>query len=196
MNSHHKEILCKAISFFTDPPDAELQKVYDSVFPVKIKKNEYLLVAGEIPNRMYINISGLLRLFYIDYNGSEVIKHFCIENTCAISYSAFLLRKESNIYIQALEDTSLLAIEHETYQKLIDGHPCWQRAAQKFAELLFLLKEKKEAAFLLYDAQERYTHFLKDYPNLESRIPQYYVASYIGITPESLSRIRSNFPKS
>ncbi len=193
MNTDHKKILSETISFFTDPPEGELQKVFDHTFPIKIKKNEYLLRAGETPDRIYINISGLLRLFYIDFNGSEVIKHFCTENTCAISYTAFLLRKESNIFIQALEDTSLLAIDYETYHDLINGHPCWQRAAQKFAEALFMLKEKKEADLLLYDAQERYARFLEDYPNLESRVPQYFIASYIGITPESLSRIRSKF---
>lgn len=196
MNSHQQDILYRVVSFFTDPPNDELQKVYDNVFPVKVRKLDYLLMAGEIPDRIYLNISGLLRLFYIDYNGSEVVKHFCVENTCAISYSAFLSRKESDIYIQALEDTSLLAIDHETYRKLMDGHPCWQKAARRLAEFMFILKEKKEASFLLYDAQERYARFLRDYPNLESRIPQYHIASYIGITPESLSRIRSTISKS
>jgi len=115
-----------------------------------------------------------------------------VENTCAISYAAFVQREESKLYIQALEDTELLVIDYKIYRKLLDSHVCWQEAAKKLAELIFILKEKREAGLLLHDARERYLQFLGDYPNLENRISQYHIASYLGIAPESLSRIRAN----
>jgi CRP-like cAMP-binding protein len=176
-------------------PEDQIDRLLKRAKTITIEKNGYFLREGEIPNRIGFNLSGLLRLYYIDVNGKEVIKHFCIENTLAISYSAFLQREESKFYIQALEDTRLLTVDYKAYCELLNSHTCWQVVARKLAEVVFILKEKREAELLLYSAQERYLRFLEDYPNLEKRLNQYHLASYLGITPESLSRIRSNLKK-
>ena len=156
----------------------------------------FFLKAGEIPDRLGFNISGLLRLYYIDYSGKEINKHFCLENTVVVAYGPFLRREESEIYIQALEDTKLFVIDYKTYNDLLNSHICWQTIARKMAEIIFILGQKRESEFLLIDAQERYLQFLHDYPNLVKRINQYHIASYLGITPESLSRIRTNLKQS
>ncbi len=163
---------------------------------VYLRKNEFFLQAGDIPDRLGYNVSGLLRLFYIDDSGKEINKHFCMENTVAVAYGPFLRREESEISIQALEDTKLLVIDHKTYDDLLSGHVCWQTVARKMAEFIFMLGQKRESEFLLIDAEERYLQFLRDYPNLISRISQYHIASYLGITPESLSRIRAGLKRS
>ena len=191
MKSNYLTELVDTMDFAADIPRAELRRLLKRKKTIAIKKGEYFLMAGDVPEYIGFVISGLLRLFYIDNNGVEINKHFCVENTLAISYSAFLQRQESRFYIQALEDTRLLIIDHETYRHLLDGHVCWQIVARKLAEMLFILKEKREWEFLLQDAQERYLQFLEDYPDLEQRLSQYHIASYLGITPESLSRIRS-----
>ena len=184
--------LTGGMNFITCIPEEEQAKLQKLIKPVSIKKDGYFLMAGEIPNQIGYIVSGLLRLFYIDNSGAEINKHFCLENTLAISYSAFLLREESKLYIQALEDSELYVIDYETYNQLIESHICWEIVARKLAEILFMLKEKRESELLLSSAQERYFTFLKDYPYLEKRLNQYHIASYLGITPESLSRIRSN----
>lgn len=181
-----------SMNITADIPEEEWNKLLKRAKAVTLKKDEYFLRAGEIPKRIGLNVSGLLRLFYIDHNGVEITKHFVLENTPAISFSAFVLREESKYNIQAMEDTKLLVIDHRTYCEFLDSHICWQIAARKFATLLFILKEKREAELLLNTAQERYLQFLKDYPDLEGRINQHHIASYLGITPESLSRIRSS----
>ncbi len=173
-------------------PKEELTKFCARSKKITIKKDEYFLRVGEIPERIGFNLGGLLRLYYINENGTEVVKHFCVENTCAISYAAFVQREESKLYIQALEDTKLLVIDYKIYRKLLNSHACWREVAKKLAELIFILKEKREAGLLLHDAKERYLQFLEDYPNLEKRISQYHIASYLGIASESLSRIRAN----
>jgi CRP-like cAMP-binding protein len=173
-------------------PKEEQRKLLKRKKSITLAKNEYFLMAGDVPEFIGFVRSGLLRLFYITGDGVEVNKHFCVENTLAISYSAFLQRKESKFYIQALKDTKLLAIDHQTYTDLLNSHICWQIVARKLAEMLFILKEKREFEFLLNDAQTRYLQFLHDYPGLENRLSQYHIASYVGVTPESLSRIRSN----
>jgi len=183
------------MNFAAGIPQEELDKLLKRLKSVTIKKDEYFLRAGEIPQRIGFNVSGLLRLFYIESNGTEFIKHFCMENTSVISYSAFLMREESKLYIQAIEDTKLLTIDYETYREILDSHVCWQMVARKFAEMLYILKEKREYELLINSALERYLQFLEDYPNLENRLNNYHIASYLGITPESLSRIRTNLKK-
>lgn len=184
--------LADSMKFADSVPKEEQDKLSKRLRPIIIKRGAFFLRAGEIPQRIGFNISGLLRLFYIDPNGKEIIKHFCVENTLAISYSAFLLREASKLYIQALEDTKLLVIDYAAYRELLDGHVCWHIAARRLAELLYILKEKRESDLLLNSAQERYLQFLKDYPGIEQRLNQYHIASYLAITPESLSRIRSH----
>lgn len=191
MTSNYLSDLTGEMNFIGDIPEEELRKVSARTRTITVKKDGYFLRAGEVPWRIGYLKTGLMRLFYIDLNGLEVNKHFCIENTLAISYSAFLLQTESRFFIQALEDSTLITVDYETYQELLDGHVCWQVVARKLAEMVFILKEKREAELLLNSAQERYQQFLVDYPNLETRIAQYHIASYLGITPESLSRIRS-----
>jgi CRP-like cAMP-binding protein len=190
--SNYLTELADTMNFAADIPREELRRLLKRKRIIRLAKNEYFLMAGDVPEYIGFVRSGLLRLFYIDIDGVEANKHFCLENTLAISYSAFLQRAESRFYIQALEDTELLAIDHQAYRDLLDGHICWQTVARKLAEMLFILKEKREFEFLLNDAQTRYQQFLKDYPGLENRLSQYHIASYVGITPESLSRIRSN----
>lgn len=176
----------------TDIPSEEQAWLRQRLTPISLKKHEHFLSAGEIPRRIGFNLKGLLRLYYIDREGNEVNKHFCTEHTMAISYSAFLQQEASNIFIQALEETDLLVLGHDTYLELLDRHPCWQKAARRLADMLYILKEKREYELLMHSAQERYLLFRKDYPALEQRLNQYQIASYLGVTPESLSRIRAN----
>jgi CRP-like cAMP-binding protein len=195
MKSNYLKKLGDSMNFVADIPREEQDKLLKRLHSITVKKNEYFLRARDIPQRIGFNVSGLMRLFYIDSNGTEFIKHFCMENTLAISFSAFLLREESKFYIQAIEDTKLLTINYETYREILDSHVCWQIVSRKLAELLYIIKEKREYELLMNSAQERYLQFLEDYPNLEDRLNNYHIASYLGITPESLSRIRTNLRK-
>ncbi len=173
-------------------PREELRKFFKLKKTIRLEKNEYLLRAGDIPDRLGFVISGLLRLFYIDDSGREINKHFCMEGTVAVAYKPFILREQSEIYIQALEDVKLIVIDYNTYNYLLNSHACWQALARKMAELILILSQKRESELLLIDARERYRRFLHDYPNLVNRLSQYHIASYLGITPESLSRIRAS----
>ncbi len=190
--SNYLNRLADTMNFPADIPKEELRRLLKRKKNITLTKGEYFLMAGDVPEYIGFVRSGLLRLFHIDMDGEEVNKHFCVDNTLAISYSAFLLREESKFFIQALEDTRLLAIDHQTYLYLLDRHICWQIVARKLAEMLFILKEKREWELLVNNAQERYVQFLRDYPDLERRLSQYHIASYVGITPESLSRIRAS----
>lgn len=194
--SNYLQELTDSMNFSAEIPREELRKFLKLKRVIRLKKDEFFLRADEIPERLGYNVSGLLRLYYIDEEGKEINKHFCLENTVAVAYRPFLRRERSEIFIQALEDTKLLLIDYKTYNDLLNNHICWQTIARKMAELIFMLGQKRESELLLINAQERYVQFLKDYPNLVTRISQYHIASYLGITPESLSRIRKNFKQS
>ncbi len=107
-----------------------------------------------------------------------------------------MLQKPSEIWIEAVEPCEVLVWERSDVVPLFEEHHQWLLFAKKMAERLFYRKEQKEIELLKCSAEERYRHFITDFPGLSQRVPQYHVASYLGITPESLSRIRSKLARS
>jgi CRP-like cAMP-binding protein len=147
---------------------------------------------ARIPAKIGFNVAGLFRYYYIDDKGNEYTKHFCPENNFIISYRAMLLGCGSGFYVEALEDSSILIADYSLWQKLLDEHICWQIFTKKLLEKVYIVKEKREKELLLDSAKARYITFLNENPGLEKRIKQYQIASYLGITPVALSRIRAN----
>jgi CRP-like cAMP-binding protein len=186
------EPFIKFLRSITHIPDSEMGKAIAIFQPAKLKKHAFFVQAGEIPERVGFLLSGLLRFLYINKDGTEFTKSFCVENNVFAAYSALLLNEPTRYFIQALENSSLLTAPYTGYQALMAEHPCWQTLDHKFMQALFIRKEKREGELLLDDAETRYLRFLAEYPDLNKRLKQHYVASYLGITPVTLSRIRSN----
>jgi len=191
MKKDYVDIVSAKLEPIKDIPPEEAAKLIRLTKKINLKKDEFFLRAGEIPRNIGFNYSGLLRLYYIDNSGKDITKHFCTEGSAAVSYSSFILREPSRFSIQALEDSIVFTLSYENYLKLLASHVCWQNAARKLSEIILILKEKRESELLLLDAHERYRIFLADFPTLSNRIPQYYIASYLNIAPESLSRIKA-----
>lgn len=184
--------LHQLLQTLTPIPDVELRKAENIFQPVQLAKGDFFVRAGDVPQTLGFVLVGLLRLYYIDDNGNEWTKSFCAANSFVAAYSALLLGEPSRLFIETLEDSTLLVAPHHTFQSLCQEHPCWQAVNRQLAEALFIKKEKREATLLLDDAPTRYLNFLADYSDLEPRLKQYHIASYLGITPEALSRIRAN----
>lgn len=174
-----------------DVPDAELAKLGALFRTAALRRGAHLIRAGEMPGQLAFVEAGLLRLYYLDAEGREFTKSFCAEGEVVAAYSALLLSQPSRLSIEALEDTRLLVADYQDYEALSAGHPCWAAVNQRRAEALFIKKEQREAALLLDDAETRYRQFLADHPGLEARVRQHHIASYLGITPVALSRIRA-----
>jgi CRP-like cAMP-binding protein len=156
-----------------------------------LSRSDFFIRAGDTPQTIGFVISGILRLYYVDSDGNEAIKSFCAENSFVAAYSALLLGQPSRLFIQALEDTRLLMIDYSAYRSLSESQASWQQLNCKIAESLFIKKERRESALLLDDAKTRYLNFLEEYPGLNERLKQHYIASYLGMTPVTLSRIRT-----
>lgn len=172
-------------------PAAEWKRFESLLRPAKLKKGELFIRPGEPARRFALILSGLMRFYYLDRAGRESTKAFRGPFEIAAPYAEMLLGQVSRSHIEALEAAELLVVEYKDFRALYDRHPCWQEVGRLMAEQHFLAKEKREFEFLQLPAAERYLAFRREQPELLARLPQYQIASYLGITPVALSRIVS-----
>jgi len=190
ISDEHLDLLKKGILMITSVPEEELNKLQDIFFSKTLSRDEYFLREGELPKQIGFIISGVVRFYYTTDKGEDFIKSFATEETFITSYSAILRNKASTFFIQALEETTLLVTNYIDFVQVTKRHPSWQVMVNRILETLYLKKEKRENQFLSDDAQTRYEKFKIEFPNLKNRVHQYHIASYLGITNVSLSRLR------
>ncbi|MBW8522667.1 Crp/Fnr family transcriptional regulator [Chryseobacterium chendengshani] len=161
----------------------------------KVSKGELLLQHGEVCRNTFFVEKGLLRMFSIDKNGKEHIIQFAPENWLIGDRSSLYFNEKSNYYIEAVEDSEVSVLQRDFFNKLLGEFP---NSIEK--NDLVLQKHVKSLqdrinSLLGETAEERYLKFIKMYPDLLLRVPQWMVASYLGITPESLSRVRKELAR-
>lgn len=172
--------------------DEEVFAALEIIFSTKVlRKGAFLAEQGRIERSFAFIESGLLRAFYTDNGGYEYNKTFFLENEFVGAYSSLVTGKVNQINIQAMEDSVLLVANYSDLLALYDRFPKMEKMGRLLAEQYFVEKERREIELVLLNAEERYQMFRKEYTGLENRIPQYYIASYLGITPTQLSRIRA-----
>lgn len=155
-----------------------------------IAASDYFIRAGETPSRIGFVEKGLFRYLYTNDNGVEFTKAILAENSFISSYSAMILGRPSFFSIEALENSEILEIRWADFLHLKEKEVFWVNFLLKFVEKGYITKEKRERDLLLLDAETRYRNFLTEFPGLDQRIKQGIIASYLGIQPETLSRIR------
>ncbi|MDW3645458.1 MAG: Crp/Fnr family transcriptional regulator [Bacteroidia bacterium] len=173
-------------------PDQEIEKFLDMRVRQELAVGEYFIRAGEIPRKIAFIQSGLFRYVYINAEGKEFTKSLFTEHSILSSYSSMIQKIPSYFYIEALESSEILSFDFEGWQGLQKGHPAWTQFLLALVQKGFMVKEKRERELLLLDAEQRYRIFLQEFPDMDKRIKQSIIASYLGISPESLSRIRKN----
>ena len=171
-------------------PDDQLDRLVRIAKLKEYSRGDYFLRADTTPTSFGFNLEGLFRYYYLDRKGVEYTKDFIPEGRFVISYSAMIQRTPSYFSIEALEDSRVLVIGYDAWHKIIQSHNCWTELVNVLLQQAFMFKEKRERQFLLDDAETRYLDFIHEFPNMEGRVKQYLIASYLGITPVALSRIR------
>lgn len=161
-----------------------------------LKKGEYFLQEGEVAKNFGFLKQGVVRAFYRNNEGVEYNKHFFTKNNMIGGYSSLVTQLPNTINQQALTDCDLLIGNYRKLTDLLDKHQDLERLLRKIAEYYFVDKEKREVEIVLLEANKRYAIFQREHPQLEQLIPQYHIASYLGITPTQLSRIRAKNSKS
>ena len=156
-----------------------------------IAKHDFFVRTGDSTHTVAFVMSGIFRCFAISPEGVEYNKTFFVENDLMGIYSALLSQRASPLSIQALTPCELMVADFRKVEALYDEHPSIERLARKQAEYLFLLKEQREIDLVMLDARARYEKFQRNFPFIEQAIPQYHIASHLGITPTQLSRIRA-----
>ncbi|MGD8192341.1 Crp/Fnr family transcriptional regulator [Brevibacillus ginsengisoli] len=169
--------------------DEEWQWFVDRSQVKRVKQGTCLIEVGEAVNYAYYCSEGLFRLYYSLTDGREYNVAFSLENYFVTSYGAMVTRESSAFTVQAMEDSVVIEISYDDLQELMDRSHHWERFVRKSVERLYIRKENRERELLYLSAKERYEAFLVKYPGLEKRIPQYQIASYLGISPVSLSRL-------
>ncbi len=182
--------LQQAIREFCHIPDELIQQLFSICSEHIIRKGEFFIRAGDISKYMGLNLDGLFRIYYVDENGNDFTKAFSETGRFLISYSAIVQKRPSYFNIEALQDSSILKFDYGLFDKMIQEDIRWYPFIFKLLESVYIMKELREKSFLLDDASERYQEFRKRYAGVENKIKLYHVASFLGITPEALSRIR------
>ena len=162
----------------------------EAVVPATFSAQQFLVRAGAVNSNLYFIQQGLVRFVYSTEDGKEFNKSFAAEGGAVGCMRSLVTQQPCRFSIQALEDTTTLVLGHDERLTLFRDYPEIERLSYQFIEQLALKKEAREAEFLLDNAETRYLTFLEDYPGLVKRIPQYQIASYLGITDVALSRIR------
>lgn len=159
---------------------------------VNYKKKEHFARQGEICNHMAFILNGSLR-YYLIKDGADITGYFSFRGELASSYKSFLTRQPAVNYIQVLEPTDLILISYEDMQKML-CHPMlaykMEQMGRRIAEHYICCYEERISAFITQTPEERYQEMMNKDREILQRVPQHYIANFLGITPVSLSRIR------
>jgi CRP-like cAMP-binding protein len=155
-----------------------------------LRKGDFFLQQGKVCREIAFINKGILRTYYLNEKGEETTSCFCTEGNLTTSYKSFILQNPSTLSIQALEKTELLAIEHADLQKLYAVSSVWQNLGRAFAEKEYIVMEQYASSLNNETAKEKYLRLLKEQPQIIQKAPVNYIASYLGITTRTLSRIR------
>ena len=183
----------ETLNSITEFHEDQVKKILSFSKIKKIRKDECFIREGEKPKNFAYVFSGLFRYYYIDKNGNDFTKGFFFENSFITSYSALIQNRESYFSIEALEDSEIIEIDYEKWKTLFNQELVWYKFLLTLIEKGYCVKESREREFLLFDAEERYRSFLQTFPDQQKRIKQHFIASYLGITPVALSRIRKKW---
>jgi CRP-like cAMP-binding protein len=155
----------------------------------QLKKGDFLVKAGHVCKYVSFVNSGLVRLYY-SIDGKDISIGFAQQGDYTSEYESFLTRKGAVQNIEALTDTEVIDLGYDDMQRLYKAHPVFQEFGRKISEFLFILLNQRNTALLALTPEERYTQMIETNTNLLQLVPQYMLASFIGVTPEHLSRIR------
>jgi CRP-like cAMP-binding protein len=170
--------------------DVDFAVVSAAFTPRKLRRRQFLLQAGEVCKYFAFVLEGALRQYNVDEKGQEHIMQFAVENWWVGDRESFLMLTPSRYNIDALEDCQLLLITNAHLQELFQTVPAIAVMTREMDQRNFIATQKRLYASIGHSAEERYAELLKEHPDYLQRFPQHMIASYLGISPETLSRVR------
>ncbi|SIS79263.1 cAMP-binding domain of CRP or a regulatory subunit of cAMP-dependent protein kinases [Chryseobacterium ureilyticum] len=168
----------------------EIEMVQHYFEPVSFSKNIVIEEAGKVPNYLYYIVSGYLRLFYMDENGNEITTHINCPPGFFTSYSHFISETVSDHNVECVTACELLRITKENLDHLVKQSHAMKDFSISVFQHSIAYNENRSRELSTLNAEQRYLKLLKDYPEIIQHVPIQYIASFLGMKPESLSRIR------
>jgi CRP/FNR family transcriptional regulator, anaerobic regulatory protein len=171
----------------------DIEIILNNFDTVVLPKQDYFLREGQICKSVGFIESGLVMYYRLTNEGQELVCDFGIENDWVTQYESLTSKTASKLYIKAIEPATLKIISFEKINALYEKVPFFEKIARQLIEKVFFEMIKRAQDFQSLKAEERYEKLLKENPQIINRVPQYYIASYLGIAPQSLSRIRKKY---
>ena len=163
--------------------------------PLNLKEEEFFIEEGKYAQEIGFLETGIVRAFFLNQEGKEYNKQFFVGPTLIGAYTSLLTKQKNKIAQKTLTECKIWKAPFHEIEKLYSKYHDLERLGRKIAEHYFLEKEKKELEMALLDAEKRYLILREEFPGLEMKIPQYHIASYLGISPTQLSRVRNKMSK-
>ena len=185
------EIFKNHLQKFVEISDSEFLDILAFFQVAKVRKKENLLVEGQICKSHYFVLNGCLRKFFVNEKGIEQTTEFAIENWWITDNIAFENKLVSEFYIQAVENSEILIIDHHSQEKLLAEFPKMERYFRFIYQRAYAASQMRIKYLYSFSKEEFYHHLNSKYPAFVQRIPQYLIASFLGFTPEYLSEIRN-----
>lgn len=159
--------------------------------PISLRKKQNLLVEGKVCPANYFVVQGCLRMFFVNEKGVEQTTQFALEHWWIADYASFSAQKPAAFHIQAIERTEVLALTYDAQEQLLQAHPQMERYFRLVQQRAHAAAQFRIKTLYGNSREENYHLFINTYPEFVQRIPQYLLASYLGFTPEYLSKLRA-----
>lgn len=195
MMADPQQVLCAHFDRYLALDDAERSALLERSRVRRLKKRGFILQEGEVCRHYTYVVQGCLRMYEIDEKGVEHNLQFAQENEWIVDIGSFHTEKPSSLFIEALESSTVVCIEHADLLHLYTEHPKFDRNFRVIIEDLFVELQQRLLRRNASSAEQRYAHFLQHHPELVARVPGVHIASYLGVTPEFLSRLRAKTSK-
>jgi len=183
--------LLKFIHQFVDFKEEEIEPIKKFTQIVRLKKNEIFINEGEIAKKIAFTNSGYLRVYY-NHDGEEITRDITPLHSFATALPSFVSQIPSYEIISAITDCELFVIQKEDLEFLYSEYPKWERLGRRIIEEMFVESQRRIYSFITETAETRYKRILKQYPDIIHDVPLKYIADFLGIKLQSLSRLRKN----
>ena len=188
----HSDKIINFVKTRVDLTNEEAQLFASSFEEKAIRKKQFIIQPGFVASHRFYVIDGALRSFIIDNTGKEVTIALAIEDWWITDYNSFIYQKPATLFVEAITKSSVLQLSYENEQKLKAANPRFETFFRIIAERGLAAQQRRLIGNLTQSAEERYDAFARNYPMFLNQIPQYIIASFLGMSTEFLSKIRNN----